>query len=244
MCVRRPYCRISGAGLSLIAARLPCADFRQITPSRRDAHLRAITALSAQGIVVPEVQLRDTGGRGFTFITDGLADANLNQVVQRQLASLPAALGLRRVMLYQSTDARLGLNVFDTKKEGDTAGERRFGARDGEPTAETIAAEADAVAQIKQYAAKLDADPAFAAAEATNNLLGECRSTPPKEGAAAALSLDGFLALCPSSYVVSHAATPHLLCKQMNLFRAVAGGYHGQNTTVPATTTACVYAAH
>ena len=64
------------------AKQMPPAYFRQVPAGRRDAHLRAITALAAQGISVPEVQLRDPTGKGFTFITDGLdaeATCNLNQ---------------------------------------------------------------------------------------------------------------------------------------------------------------------
>jgi hypothetical protein len=127
--------------------QMPAAYFRQIAPGRRDAHLRAITALSAQSISVPEVQLRDTENRGFTFITAGLAGGHLNQVVVRQLGDLPAKLGLRRVMLYQSLDGRLGLNVFDTKEEGDTTGERRYGAPGAD--AATLEAEAEAMVRIK-----------------------------------------------------------------------------------------------
>ena len=41
------------------------------------------------------MQLRDEGA--FTFMTDG--PGNLNAVVERQLAALPAEAGLRRVLL-------------------------------------------------------------------------------------------------------------------------------------------------
>ena len=44
------------------AKQMPPAYFRQVPAGRRDAHLRAITALAAQGIRVPEVQLRDPTG--------------------------------------------------------------------------------------------------------------------------------------------------------------------------------------
>ena len=36
---------------------MPSAYFRQVPPALRQSHLRAITALSAQGILVPEVKL-------------------------------------------------------------------------------------------------------------------------------------------------------------------------------------------
>ena len=98
---------------------MPAAYFRQVAPARQDAHLRAITAFSTQGIRVPEVQLRDTSGMGFTFIKahgDTFSDmehgCNLNQVVLRQLEALPADLGLRRVLIFQSSDERLGLNQW------------------------------------------------------------------------------------------------------------------------------------
>ena len=203
--------------------QMPPAYFRQVAPARRDAHLRAITALSAQGITVPEVQLRDTSGKGFTFITDRLA-GDLNHIVERQLRELPAELGLRRVMIYQSLDARLGLNVFDTKEEGDTTGERRYGAGGGDP--ETLKAEAEAMARIQEYAAKLQDDRGFAFAEQNMDLLGACvpgGSRSPRISTPFA-DLDNYAKQCSSSYVVSHAETPSLLCKQMTLFNAVAGG--------------------
>ena len=108
-------------------AQMPPAYFRQVTPERRGAHLRALTALTATRELgrdnLPEVQLRDEGA--FTFMTDG--PGNLNAVVERQLAALPAEAGLRRVLLFTSADGRLGLNTFETTagKNGD---ERRFGA--------------------------------------------------------------------------------------------------------------------
>ena len=52
---------------------MPPAYFRQVTPERRGAHLRALTALTATRELgrdnLPEVQLRDEGA--FTFMTDG-----------------------------------------------------------------------------------------------------------------------------------------------------------------------------
>ena len=69
-------------------------------PERRGAHLSALTALTATRELgrdnLPEVQLRDEGA--FTFMTDG--PGNLNAVVERQLAALPAEAGLRRVLLF------------------------------------------------------------------------------------------------------------------------------------------------
>ena len=92
---------------------MPQAYFRQVAPARRQAHMRAITALSSQGISVPEIQLRDTHGKGFTFISPDLSSRvhNLNHVVERQLNTLPAHLVLQRVLLFQSADGRLGINA-------------------------------------------------------------------------------------------------------------------------------------
>jgi hypothetical protein len=85
----------------------------------------------------------------------------------------------------------------------------------------------------------LQADRAFAFSESHMDLLGasgtttggsgttpqaEGEATRAEGGAVASLSLDEYVALCPSSYVISHAQTPQLLCKQMSVFNAVAGG--------------------
>ena len=144
-------------------AQMPPAYFRQVTPERRGAHLRALTALTATRELgrdnLPEVQLRDEGA--FTFMTDG--PGNLNAVVERQLAALPAEAGLRRVLLFTSADGRLGLNTFETTagKNGD---ERRFGAAGADSG--TAAAEAEALEKIAIYEGKIDIGGEFAAAEA------------------------------------------------------------------------------
>jgi len=218
--------------------QMPPAYFRQVAPARREQHLRAIVALSAQGITVPEVQLKDASGKGFTFISDGDASTTLNQIVQRQLVALPAEERVRRVLMFQSADYRLRLSCFDTYGEGDTSGERRFGT----PGASFVTsdAEADAGAKIKAYKDQLGADAAFAASEAAETealLLGSHnlspggggslaqRVSPPTSSTSARESkLDEYLAMCPSSYVIGHASTPHLFHQQRQMYEQVAGG--------------------
>ena len=178
--------------------------------------MRAIIALSAQGIRTPEVQLRDASDKGFTFISDGRNGSTLNQVVERQLATLPQQLGLRRVLLFKSIDSRIGLNIFDTYEQGGALAERQFSAPDG-PEA-TLSAEAAALAQIKEYAAK----PEQAAQTLATRRLGSHGTN--RSNGGAELSLDDYLRCCSSAYVISHTSTPWYLLEQMDLFRAVAGG--------------------
>ena len=202
-------------------AQMPPAYFRQVTPERRGAHLRALTALTATRELgrdnLPEVQLRDEGA--FTFMTDG--PGNLNAVVERQLAALPAEAGLRRVLLFTSADGRLGLNTFETTagKNGD---ERRFGAAGADSG--TAAAEAEALEKIAIYEGKIDIGGEFAAAEAAQenaDALGAHAA--PRRRPRVVLKMDDFLSRCPSSYVVSHGQTPWLLRRQKRLYEEVAG---------------------
>ena len=206
---------------------MPSAYFRQVAPARREAHLRAITAFSTQGIRVPEVQLRDTSGKGFTFIKahdqgDMEHGCSLNEVVLRQLEALPADLGLRRVLIFQSTDGRLGLNVFDTIAPGDATESRRFGAPGADAT--ELASEAAAVDFIREYASRRADGSPFAASESQNEASELLASHGLRHSGCADLSLDDFLARCPSSYVLGHASTAWLLHRQKRMYGAVAGG--------------------
>jgi len=204
-------------------AKMPEAYFRQVSPSRQDAHLRAIVALQAQGIKVPEVQLRDTEGKGFTFISSEKSGNLYNQTVLRQLESLDPELGLRRVLLFQSSDTSLGLNVFDTFGEGDTEGARLFGAPGA--SASVLEAEATALATIKEYSERLLSDNAFSDSESLRLSSALLASHGKEEtDVDASQIMNDFLARCPSTYVISHTSTPEVLHEQMQLFRTVAGG--------------------
>lgn len=222
--------------------QMPPAYFRQVAPARRLAHLRAITALSSQGLIIPEIQLRDTSGKGFTFMTPnrrreqgtGLErEDNLNHIVERQLESLPAHLVLNRVLLFQSADGRLGLNVFDTHDESASgaASQLYHGDAVAASNEATLSAEKAAVTNIREYARKMEADDGFAFSEAKqsdDDLLGAHGlgdgGSSGDGRAKAALTLDDFLQRCPSSYVIAHGQTPKLFYKQMQLFRSVSGG--------------------
>ena len=75
-------------------------------PARRQAHMRAITALSSQGISVPEIQLRDTQARASpSSYRPELEVHNLNHVVERQLNTLPAHLVLQRCYSFRARTA-------------------------------------------------------------------------------------------------------------------------------------------
>jgi len=188
---------------------MPEAYFRQVSPARREKHLRTVATLSVEGIQVPEVQLQDDSG--FTFISsadDG--SLKLNQKVMQQLDKLPASSSVRRVLLFQSKDGQLGLNVFDTNE-----GHRRhFGSLDAK-----VARQKDEAAALVPIRGYLDSpgeqQPDF-------ELLAS--QGPALPDGAAALSLEDFLARCPSSYVISHTSTPWLLHDQRQLYERVAGG--------------------
>ena len=196
---------------------MPSAYFRQVPPALRQSHLRAITALSAQGISVPEVKLANADGRGLTFISDGQAGAR-NQLVERQLASLSSDVGLNRVLLFGSNDGRLGLSVYETYDVEQGSDARMFGAAGADTP--TAAAEAEARETFSEYVARLASDATFAqeeAAKAASDSMGAfCASA-----GGGGVGLDDFLARCPSSYVVG--ATPWLLHKQMGMYNQVVG---------------------
>ena len=202
--------------------QMPPAYFRQVAPARREEHLRSITALSAQGIRVPEVQLRDTEGKGFTFIGDGM-NCNLNRVVQRQLQSMPEALGMRRVLIFQSLDGRLGIQMYDTFDETKASEDGRFGAPGGDAAVQD--AEAAALEKIEAMQAVRQAG---RPSDGTSDLIASYNFAPPPlatpGGAADALSLSEYLSRCPSSYVIGHGPTPGLLFAQKALYEAVGGG--------------------
>ena len=70
--------------------KMPAAYFRQVSPARREAHLRVITAFNSQGIRVPELQLRDVSDKGYTFIHDmgGHGNAKGSTMNERPSTSL------------------------------------------------------------------------------------------------------------------------------------------------------------
>ena len=95
--------------------QMPDSYFRQVSAEAQRGHLRAITAFSAQGFSVPELALTDGGMH--TFLNNKAAAASAPQGtsrVEEQLKSLPADAELNRVLLYQSADGELSLNMFET----------------------------------------------------------------------------------------------------------------------------------
>ena len=74
---------------------------------------------------MPEIQLRDRMARAPSS-PDLSSVRNLNHVVERQLNALPAHLVLQRVLLFQSADGRLGINVFDTDEETGRGGSKKW----------------------------------------------------------------------------------------------------------------------
>ena len=82
---------------------------------------------------------------------------------------------------------------------------------------------------VRDYFKRVATDREFAASEvgkAAENFLASHRAVGHSDqptNAAGSLSLADFLSRCSSAYVVSHAATPWLLYKQMELYEAVAG---------------------
>jgi len=95
--------------------QMPDSYFRQVSAEAQRSHLRAITAFSAQGFSVPELALTDGGMHTFlnnktAAVTEGQGTSRLEE----QLKSLPADASLNRVLLYQSADGELSLNMFET----------------------------------------------------------------------------------------------------------------------------------
>ena len=78
-------------------AQMPPAYFRQVTPERRGAHLRALTALTATRELgrdnLPEVQLRDEGASVREAALEG-AVARLRPVLMTVISTLLGALPL------------------------------------------------------------------------------------------------------------------------------------------------------
>ena len=89
-------------------SQMPAAYFRQMPEATQRRHLRAITALSAEGITSPEVQLTDSAST--TFISSVLDSKHVDQ----QLATVSPGATLSRVLFYNSRDRRLSINVFET----------------------------------------------------------------------------------------------------------------------------------
>ena len=96
--------------------QMPDSYFRQVSAEAQRSHLRAITAFSSQGFSVPELALTDGGM--YTFLNNKAAAETKGQGetsrLEEQLKSLPADASLNRVLLYQSADGELSLNMFET----------------------------------------------------------------------------------------------------------------------------------
>ena len=94
--------------------QMPDSYFRQVSAEAQRSHLRAITAFSAQGFSVPELALTDGGM--YTFLNKGAAmtEGQGTSRLEEQLKSLPADASLNSVLIYQSADGQLSLNMFET----------------------------------------------------------------------------------------------------------------------------------
>ena len=94
--------------------QMPDSYFRQVSAEAQRGHLRAITAFSAQGFSVPELALTDGGL--YTFLNKGAAmtEGQGTSRLEEQLKSLPADASLNSVLIYQSADGQLSLNMFET----------------------------------------------------------------------------------------------------------------------------------
>ena len=178
-------------------------------PLLQERHLRAITALSSEGIAAPEVRLTDDNGqkREVCYLSSADGAQSSAHVVARQLfQDVEAGTELQSVRLFASRDGRLALNLFEVTRGGD---EPRFGSGGTEGEVE---AEAEAVKRLNEYAAKLKAG-AF---------IGKPLHALPSGHLLLDETLNGFLARCTSRYVTMQL--PRLLYRQMDLYERVAGG--------------------
>ena len=90
--------------------------------------------------------------------------------------------------------------------------------------AATSFSEAAALDLISSYEGKLALGGEFAADEAATEAKDALGShAAPRRRPRVELAMDDFLSRCPSSYVVSHGATPWLLRRQKRLYEEVAG---------------------
>ena len=94
--------------------QMPDAYFRQVSTEAQRRHLRAITAFSYQGLSVPELALTDAGTHTFLSKSAAATEGQSTSRLAEQLKSLPADASLHRVLLYQSADGELSLNMFET----------------------------------------------------------------------------------------------------------------------------------
>jgi len=198
------------------------AYFQQVGAASQRQHLRAIVAMQAsQTMKLPEITLASTseqGNRQYTYIHSGGKD----RVARRQLDGLPEGM-LTRVLLTESKDGSLSLNVFEmaspSKQEASAQSALSPGAGDGLKRFvvgdDATEAEKDALERHSEYNSKLERG------ELSTHAGTPTRRLRPDGPSESEIRLHDFLTRCSSAYVTHQL--PRLLVKQRRLYEAVKG---------------------